>query len=45
MSSGQNVAIQGAALGYYLFRRSEANRKSDTEEELKQRIRAAIYGE
>ena len=45
MSSGQNVAIKGAVVGYYLFRRSEANRKSDTEEELKQRIRAEVYGE
>jgi len=26
MSSGQNVAIKGATVGYYLFRRNEANR-------------------
>jgi hypothetical protein len=26
MSSGQNVAIQGTIVGYYLFRRSEENR-------------------
>jgi hypothetical protein len=26
MSSGQNVAIQGAIVGYYLFRRAEENR-------------------
>jgi hypothetical protein len=27
MSSGQNVAIKGTTVGYYLFRRSEANRR------------------
>ncbi|MGE5291988.1 MAG: hypothetical protein ACM3ML_33355 [Micromonosporaceae bacterium] len=27
MSSGQNVAIKGATVGYYLFRRCEANRR------------------
>ena len=27
MSSGQNVAIKGAVVGYYLFRRAEANRR------------------
>jgi hypothetical protein len=26
MSSGQNVATKGCTVGYYLFRRSEANR-------------------
>lgn len=26
MSSGQNVAIKGATVGYYLFRRNETNR-------------------
>jgi hypothetical protein len=28
MSSGQNVAVSGSVLGYYLFRRCEANRTS-----------------
>ena len=28
MSSGQNVAIKGMTVGYYLFRRSEANRRN-----------------
>jgi hypothetical protein len=27
MSSGQNVAIKGTTVGYYLFKRSEANRQ------------------
>jgi hypothetical protein len=27
MSSGQNVAIKGSTVGYYLFKRSEANRR------------------
>jgi hypothetical protein len=27
MSSGQNVAIKGSTVGYYLFRRCEANQK------------------
>lgn len=26
MSSGQNVAIKGETVGYYLFKRCEANR-------------------
>jgi hypothetical protein len=26
MSSGQNIAVKGDTIGYYLFRRSEANR-------------------
>lgn len=28
MSSGQNVAIKGETVGYYLFRRCEANRRA-----------------
>jgi hypothetical protein len=28
LSSGQNVAVKGATVGYYLFRRHEANRAS-----------------
>ncbi|EGG45280.1 hypothetical protein SGM_4608 [Streptomyces griseoaurantiacus M045] len=27
MSSGQNVAIRGETVGYYLFKRCEANRR------------------
>jgi len=27
MSSGQNLAVKGSTVGYYLFRRSEANRR------------------
>lgn len=30
MSSGQNVAIKGTTVGYYLFRRCEANRRETT---------------
>ncbi|HEY3830518.1 MAG TPA: hypothetical protein VGL57_15090 [Solirubrobacteraceae bacterium] len=30
-SSGQNVATKGATVGYYLFRRSEANRRETTD--------------
>ena len=30
MSSGQNVAIRGTTVGYYLFRRCEANRREPT---------------
>jgi hypothetical protein len=27
MASGQNIAVKGTVIGYYLFRRSEANRR------------------
>jgi hypothetical protein len=30
MSSGQNVAIRGTTVGYYLFKRCEANRRETT---------------
>jgi hypothetical protein len=30
MSSGQNVAVKGATVGYYLFRRAEQNRVQPT---------------
>ena len=30
-SSGQNVATKGTTVGYYLFRRSEANRRETTD--------------
>lgn len=29
MSSGQNVAVKGSTVGYYLFRRCPANRRDD----------------
>lgn len=38
LSSGQNVAIAGTVLGYYLFKRCEANRQCDSEEELRRRL-------
>jgi hypothetical protein len=28
MSSGQNVSVAGATIGYYLFRRSEENKQA-----------------
>jgi len=30
MSSGQNVAINGRTVGYYLFKRCEANQRGST---------------
>jgi hypothetical protein len=27
MSSGQNIAVKGTTVGYYLFRRSDANKR------------------
>jgi hypothetical protein len=30
MSSGQNVAIKGTTVGYYLFKRCEPNRRQET---------------
>lgn len=32
LASGQNVAVSGATIGYYLFRRCEANRRETTPE-------------
>jgi hypothetical protein len=32
LSSGQNVAVKGATVGYYLFRRNAANRKETARE-------------
>ena len=29
LSSGQNVAVKGTTVGYYLFKRNEANRRSE----------------
>ena len=45
MSSGQNVAIAGTTMGYYLSRRNESHRHADTEEELRRRLRGPIIGE
>jgi hypothetical protein len=44
MSSGQNVAVEGTVMGYYLFRRSESNRVAETEDDLRQRIWSDIGG-
>ncbi len=30
MASGQNIAVRGKTVGYYLFKRCEANRRSDS---------------
>lgn len=38
MTSGQNVAIKGTVMGYYLFKRNEANRTAETEEDLRRRL-------
>lgn len=38
LSSGQNVAVAGTVMGYYLFKRDEANRQADTEEKLRRRL-------
>lgn len=38
MSSGQNVAVAGTVIGYYLFRRCEANRQTGTDDELRRRL-------
>ena len=38
MSSGQNVSIKGSVLAYYLFKRSEANREAETDEQLRRRL-------
>lgn len=38
MTSGQNVAVKGTVMGYYLFRRNEANRQAETEEQLRRRL-------
>ena len=44
MSSGQNVAVKGTVLGYYLFKRNEANRRTDSEEDLRRRLWEPIIG-
>jgi hypothetical protein len=32
LASGQNIAVRGATVGYYLFRRNEANRRETSRE-------------
>ena len=41
MSSGQNVAVAGTVMGYYLFKRCEQNRVPETEDELRTRLGGA----
>ena len=38
LSSGQNVAIAGTVLGYYVFKRCDANQVSESDVELSQRL-------
>jgi hypothetical protein len=38
LSSGQNVAVAGTVLGYYVFKRCDANRVSESDVELSQRL-------
>ena len=38
MSSGQNVAVAGTVIGYYLFRRCEANREVESDVALRLRL-------
>ncbi len=38
LSSGQQVAVAGTVLGYYLFRRCEANLQAGGDDDLQQRI-------
>ena len=38
MSSGQNVAVSGTVMGYYLFKRCEANRLPEAEADLRRRL-------
>lgn len=45
MSSGQNVAVAGSVIGYYLFRRCETNRRSETDDDLKRRLYESAVGE
>jgi hypothetical protein len=42
MSSGQNVAVAGTVLGYYVFKRCEANYASHTDEELQQHLMSTL---
>lgn len=42
MSSGQNVAIAGTVLGFYVFKRCDANQVSESDVELSQRITRSL---
>jgi hypothetical protein len=42
MTSGQNVAVKGTVLGYYLFKRNEANQRIEDDDALKQRLAASL---
>lgn len=42
MSSGQNVAVAGMTVGYYLFKRCPENRQSDNDEDLRHRLWAQV---
>lgn len=39
LSSGQNTAVRGTVMGYYLFRRCEDNRLADSDQDLLERLR------
>ena len=41
LSSGQNVAIGGTVLGFYVFKRCDANQVNETDVELSQRLYVA----
>jgi hypothetical protein len=45
MSSGQNVAVAGTVMGYYLFKRCEQNRVPETEDELRARLMPETHDE
>jgi hypothetical protein len=38
LASGQDVAIAGTVLGYYVFKRCDSNHTSETDAELSQRL-------
>lgn len=42
LASGQNVSVSGTVMGYYLFKRCEANRRDESDEEINARLTAGI---
>jgi hypothetical protein len=38
LASGQNIAVAGTVIGYYLFKRCEGNLQMETDEQLRQRL-------
>jgi hypothetical protein len=44
LSSGQNVAIAGTVLGYYVFKRCDANHVDESDVELSQRLTSQVAG-